>query len=61
MEGPKTISGLILETAQAIPVNNVGLKIDNYSFETILIKDNVVKMAKAHKIEIQEEESTDDD
>jgi Mg2+/Co2+ transporter CorB len=61
VEGPKTISGLILETAQAIPVNNVGLKIDNYSFETILIKDNVVKMAKAHKIEIKKEESTDDD
>ena len=53
-DGPKTISGLILETAQSIPENNVGIKILNYNFETILIKDNVVKMAKAKKIPLTE-------
>ena len=54
--GPKTLSGLILETAQSIPESNVGIKIGDYRFETILIKDNVVKMAKAERIEIEEEE-----
>ena len=54
--GPKTLSGLILETAQSIPESNVGIKIGEYRFETVLIKDNVVKMAKAERIEIEEEE-----
>ena len=56
-DGPKTLSGLILETAQSIPENNVGIKIGEYRFETVLIKDNVVKMAKAQRIkEIEEED-----
>ena len=56
-DGPKTLSGLILETAQSIPESNVGLKIGEYRFETILIKDNVVKMAKAQRIkEIEEKD-----
>ena len=50
-DGPKTLSGLILETAQSIPESNVGIKIGEYRFETVLIKDNVVKMAKAQRIE----------
>jgi len=54
--GPKTLSGLILETAQSIPESNVGIKIGEYRFETVLIKDNVVKMAKAERIEIEEED-----
>ena len=55
-DGPKTLSGLILETAQSIPESNVGIKIGEYRFETVLIKDNVVKMAKAERIEVEEEE-----
>ena len=55
-DGPKTLSGLILETVQSIPESNVGIKIGEYRFETVLIKDNVVKMAKAERIEIEEEE-----
>ena len=55
-DGPKTLSGLILETAQSIPESNVGIKIGEYRFETVLIKDNVVKMAKAERIEIEEED-----
>ena len=60
-DGPKTISGLILETAQSIPENNVGIKILNYNFETILIKDNVVKMAKAKKIPLTEKLKEEDE
>ena len=55
-EGPKTLSGLILETVQSIPETNVGISIGGYRFETILIKDNVVKIAKAEKIEIDSED-----
>ena len=51
-DGPKTLSGLILETVQSIPEENVGISIQGYRFETILIKDNVVKIAKAEKIEL---------
>ena len=50
--GPKTLSGLILERVQSIPEKNIGISIEGYRFETILIKDNVVKIAKAEKIEI---------
>lgn len=55
-EGPKTLSGLILETVQSIPETNVGISIGGYRFETILIKDNVVKIAKAEKKEIDLED-----
>ena len=61
-EGPKTLSGLILETVQSIPETNVGISIGGYRFETILIKDNVVKIAKAEKIEIDlEDEELDEE
>ena len=58
-EGPKTLSGLILETAQSIPDSNVGIQIGNYRLETVLIKDNVVKMAKVEKIQQDIEEDED--
>jgi len=58
-EGPKTLSGLILETAQSIPKSNVGIQIGNYRLETVLIKDNVVKMAKVEKIQLDIEEDED--
>ena len=50
-EGPKTLSGLILEEIQTIPDTNVGLTIENYRIETVLIKDNVIKLAKVEVIE----------
>ena len=49
-EGPKTLSGLILEEIQTIPDTNVGLSIENYRIETVLIKDNVIKLAKVEVI-----------
>ena len=55
-DGPKTLSGLILETAQSIPEKNVGISMGAYRFETILIKDNVVKLARAEKLQLSEEE-----
>ena len=56
-EGPKTLSGLILEEIQTIPNTNIGLTIEGYRIETVLIKDNVIKLAKLEKIqEISETE-----
>jgi Mg2+/Co2+ transporter CorB len=48
-EGPKTLSGLILEEVQTIPETNIGLTINGYRIETVLIKDNVIKLAKLGK------------
>ena len=60
-DGPKTLSGLILETVQSIPEENVGISIQGYRFETILIKDNVVKIAKAEKIELDLDDAESDE
>ena len=60
-DGPKTLSGLILETAQSIPESNVGITIGPYRLETILIKDNVVKMAKGEKIEVENDAEEEDE
>ena len=60
-DGPKTLSGLILETAQSIPESNVGITIGPYRLETVLIKDNVVKMAKAERIEVETDEEEEED
>jgi Mg2+/Co2+ transporter CorB len=60
-DGPKTLSGLILETAQSIPESNVGITIGPYRLETVLIKDNVVKMAKAERIELETDDEEEDD
>ena len=53
--GAKTLSGLILETAQSIPESNLGISIGEYRFETVLIKDNVVKLARAQRIKETED------
>ncbi len=59
IEGPKTLSGLILENVQTIPETNVGVIVGDYRIETILIKDNVIKIAKLEKIDTLDEEDED--
>ncbi|MFP8965550.1 HlyC/CorC family transporter [Pokkaliibacter sp. CJK22405] len=49
-EGPKTINGLIVETLEAIPVANTCVQIDEYRFETLQIKDNLIKSVRAYKL-----------
>ena len=44
--GPKTLSGLVLEHLEAIPENNLCLRVDDYLIETLQIKDNVIKNLK---------------
>jgi Mg2+/Co2+ transporter CorB len=48
-EGPKTLSGLVLEHLEAIPENNLCLRVDDYLIETLQIKDNVIKNLKVSR------------
>lgn len=44
-DGPKTISGLLVERIEHIPESNVCLRIDDYRFETEEIENNMIKSA----------------
>jgi len=44
--GPKTFSGLIIETLEAIPENSVCLKIENYQIEILKVQTNTIASAK---------------
>lgn len=46
-EGPKTLNGLLLEKLESFPDGAVCVQIGNYDFETIEVKDNKIKSAKA--------------
>ncbi len=45
-DGPKTLSGLVLEHLESIPESNLCLRVDDYLIETLQIKDNVIKNLK---------------
>ncbi|MCB1679123.1 MAG: HlyC/CorC family transporter [Halioglobus sp.] len=45
--GPKTLSGLILETLESFPDANVGLTIGHYRLEILELKGNVVQAVRA--------------
>jgi Mg2+/Co2+ transporter CorB len=45
-EGPTTLSGLIIETLEAIPKIGTHIMITHYRIEVIEVKDNMVKLAK---------------
>ncbi len=45
-DGPKTLSGLIMETLETIPESLLSLRIGNYCVEVMQIKDNTVKVAR---------------
>lgn len=53
-QGPKTLNGLILEHLETIPDFNLCVQIDEYQFETLQIKDNVIKSLKVRKIDMPE-------
>lgn len=46
-DGPKTLSGLILEYLESFPDANAGLAIGNYRLEILELKDNVVQAVRA--------------
>ncbi|MGB3621995.1 HlyC/CorC family transporter [Ketobacter sp. MCCC 1A13808] len=45
-KGPKTLNGLITEHLETIPEHNLCFTIGNYRFETVQIKDNLVKTTR---------------
>jgi len=46
IDGPKTLSGLIVEYLEDIPDSNLSLRIAGYPIEVIEIKENMVKLVK---------------
>ncbi len=46
-DGPKTLSGLVLEYLESFPDANVGLAIDGYRLETLELQGNVVQAVRA--------------
>ena len=46
-DGPKTLSGLILEHLESFPDANAGLAIGNYRLEILALEGNVVQAARA--------------
>jgi len=47
-DGPKTLSGLVLEYLESFPDANVGLQIDGYQIEIVELEGNVVKSARVY-------------
>ncbi len=45
-DGPKTLSGLIIETLEFMPTTEVGLKINGYPMEVIAMKAQKIKTVK---------------
>ena len=56
IDGPKTLNGLITERLEEIPQFNVCLKIGEYHFETVQIRDNFIKTARLRRIEVSADE-----
>ncbi len=50
-EGPKTLNGLLLEHLESFPDASVGLRIDDYLFEIVEVRDNIIQRARAIKSE----------
>ena len=46
-DGPKTLSGLMLEYLESFPDANAGLAIDNYRLEILALEGNVVQAVRA--------------
>ena len=46
VNGAKTLNGLIIDQIETIPEKNIKIKIENYSVETVLIRNNMIKIAR---------------
>jgi len=54
-DGPKTLNGLIIERLEAIPDNNISLRIDDYLVEILRVEDNRVNTAKVFRRRVPEQ------
>jgi Mg2+/Co2+ transporter CorB len=60
INGAKTLNGLIIDQVETIPEHNIKIEIDNYAIETVLIRNNMIKIARVLQIEQKDEELGDD-
>ena len=60
INGAKTLNGLIIDQVETIPENNIKIEIDNYAIETVLIRNNMIKIARVLQIKLEDEELSDD-
>ena len=60
INGAKTLNGLIIDQVETIPENNIKIEIDNYVIETVLIRNNMIKIARGLQIKQEDEELSDD-
>ena len=58
LSGPRTLNGLILEQIETIPEANVSININNTVIETVLVRNNMIKIARLFK-STEEEDSED--
>jgi Mg2+/Co2+ transporter CorB len=58
LNGPRTLNGLILEQIETIPEANVSITIQNVMIETVLVRNNMIKIARLFK-STEEEDSED--
>ena len=58
LNGPRTLNGLILEQIETIPEANVSMTIQNVMIETVLVRNNMIKIARLFK-STEEEDSED--
>jgi len=54
VDGPKTLNGLITESLEEIPQNNVCLQLGPYLMETVQISDNFIKTARIRRQAMRE-------
>ena len=50
-DGPRTVSGVIVELLEFIPENSLGIQYGDYRLEVLAIQDNRVRSVKAWKVE----------
>ena len=60
INGAKTLNGLIIDQVETIPENNIKIEIDNYAIETVLIRNNMIKIARVLQTKQEDEELSDD-
>jgi len=60
INGAKTLNGLIIDQIETIPENNIKIEIENYLVETVLIRNNMIKIARVLELEKKEEELIDE-
>ena len=49
LDGPKTLNGLLLETLEDIPDNNVSVKINHVVMEIVQADEHTIKTVRIYK------------